>query len=186
MRKCFNVKRSPILQAWSRRPLSTRPNGGAGNLSAELDAAPDRSGEVEEKFAAMPLEQLDYCIKQELGNNSGQQGEIFSAHELPLSPIMDPRLLAARNRHTAPKPQPSGPPSALTAKLQKNPYGITLRSQLYLNPANHPLSTSSSDPNPRMQLHRCTASFCLPPRLWTGQTSENASIMASPRSRARL
>lgn len=43
--------------------------------------------------------------------------------QLPLSPLMDPDLQAARNRYEARKPAPSGEPSDFQKKLRRNPYG---------------------------------------------------------------
>lgn len=45
---------------------------------------------------------------------------------LPLSPLMDPGLQAARNRHKTRKPEPSGELSDFQKKLSKNPYGAIL------------------------------------------------------------
>ena len=44
--------------------------------------------------------------------------------QLPLSPLTSPALQAARNRYQAPKPAPSGEPSAFQKRLSKNPYGM--------------------------------------------------------------
>lgn len=154
MRKCFKVKRSPILQLWSRHTLSTSPNGGIGDTSAELDTAPTPSCEVEEKLASLPSELLDEHVKQILKGGSEDLEELLPTQGLPLSPLMDPQLIAARNRHRAPKPRPSGPPSALRERLQKNPYGTQRHFNACMNPANHSPSTGSSDSNPRMQSHR--------------------------------
>ena len=148
MRKCFEVKRSRTLQLWSRRTHSNLPNDGVVDSSAELEAAPTTSSELEEKLAALPSELLDEHVKQILKDSSESSKELFPTPGLPLSPLMDPRLIAARNRHRAPKPQPSGPPSALREKLQKNPYGTQCHLNAVMNPANHSPSTSSSDSNP--------------------------------------
>ena len=42
---------------------------------------------------------------------------------LPLSPLMDPKLIAARERHRTPKSAASQERSAFSKKLQNNPYG---------------------------------------------------------------
>jgi len=44
-------------------------------------------------------------------------------HKLPLSPLMDPKLIAARERHRTPKAAPSPDRSAFSQKLRNNPYG---------------------------------------------------------------
>ena len=43
---------------------------------------------------------------------------------LPQSPLTDPGLVAARIRHKAVKPLPTGDRSPFQLKLQKSPYGI--------------------------------------------------------------
>lgn len=42
---------------------------------------------------------------------------------LPLSPLMDPKLIAARERHRTPKPAPGKDLSEFSRKLRNNPYG---------------------------------------------------------------
>ncbi|KAB8297366.1 hypothetical protein EYC80_002711 [Monilinia laxa] len=46
--------------------------------------------------------------------------------ELPLSPLMDPVFLEARNKHSAPKPPPSKERTAFQEQLAKNPYALAL------------------------------------------------------------
>ncbi|KAA8568299.1 hypothetical protein EYC84_007335 [Monilinia fructicola] len=46
--------------------------------------------------------------------------------ELPLSPLMDPAFLEARNKHSAPKPRPSKERTAFQEQLAKNPYALAL------------------------------------------------------------
>lgn len=46
--------------------------------------------------------------------------------KLPLSPLMDPNLIAARQRHREPKPKLQGL-SPMEIKLRENPYGIYSR-----------------------------------------------------------
>ncbi|KAL8694991.1 MAG: hypothetical protein Q9218_000463 [Villophora microphyllina] len=60
---------------------------------------------------------LDEVGEQEIRNS-----------QLPLSPLMDPKLQAARNRHRTRKPNASREPSEFQKKLRRNPYGtITLQ-----------------------------------------------------------
>ena len=47
----------------------------------------------------------------------------FADVNLPLSPLMDPKLIAARQRHRTPKPAPCTNPSEFSKKLRNNPYG---------------------------------------------------------------
>lgn len=54
------------------------------------------------------------------GNGKGNK-----RRELPLSPLMDPLFQEARNKHSAPKPQPKKEDrTAFQEQLAKNPYGI--------------------------------------------------------------
>lgn len=44
--------------------------------------------------------------------------------KLPLSPLMDPAYLAAKQKHRLPKAPPSKIPTAFQQQLAKNPYGM--------------------------------------------------------------
>ncbi|KAL8733801.1 MAG: hypothetical protein Q9181_003449 [Wetmoreana brouardii] len=52
--------------------------------------------------------------------------DIEATSPLPLSPLMDSNLQAARNRYKTCKPEPSGEPSEFQKKLWKNPYAQAL------------------------------------------------------------
>ncbi|KAL8701882.1 MAG: hypothetical protein Q9224_000295 [Gallowayella concinna] len=52
------------------------------------------------------------------------------ASGLPLSPLMDPNLQAARKRYKLPKPEANGELSAFQKKFRKNPYAQALASPL--------------------------------------------------------
>lgn len=56
-------------------------------------------------------------------HNEPREPAPMSISDLPLSPLMDPKLINARTRHRTPKPLPSGSLSSFEQKLQKNPYG---------------------------------------------------------------
>lgn len=58
-----------------------------------------------------------------LPRDSGITAGALEDPRLPLSPLLDPDLLGARNRYKLPKLEPSSEPSAFQKKLQKNPYG---------------------------------------------------------------
>ena len=51
--------------------------------------------------------------------------------DLPLSPLMDPKLEAARTRYKTRKPEANSKPSEFQTKLRKNPYGIPFLAQKY-------------------------------------------------------
>ncbi|KAI9646323.1 hypothetical protein NHQ30_005764 [Ciborinia camelliae] len=76
-------------------------------------------------------------IDEGSGEKDGS-GKKIKPRELPLSPLMDPSFLEARNRHAAPKPPPKKEErTAFQAQLAKNPYGMTtLNSTCYLS-TNH-------------------------------------------------
>ncbi|KAL8986378.1 MAG: hypothetical protein Q9205_000158 [Flavoplaca limonia] len=59
-------------------------------------------------------------------NNSIDSAEVPEESRFSLSPLLDPNLLAARNRYKVPKPEPSSEASAFQKKLQKNPYAQAL------------------------------------------------------------
>ena len=60
------------------------------------------------------------------GNGKGNK-----RRELPLSPLMDPLFQEARNKHSAPKPQPKKEDrTAFQEQLAKNPYGIIVSNYL--------------------------------------------------------
>ena len=66
-----------------------------------------------DKSSNVPAPHLDESV-QELRS---------SMPDLPLSPLMDPKMVSARERYRTPKPPPARPASALENKLSKSPYG---------------------------------------------------------------
>lgn len=57
-------------------------------------------------------------------DNASLETRTVTAHGLPLSPLMDPKMVAARNRYRNPKPQAKdSDKSAFSEKLKRNPYG---------------------------------------------------------------
>lgn len=60
-----------------------------------------------------------------LPSDSSTTIEDLRGPPLPLSPLLDPDLLAARNRYKLPKPEPGRELSAFQKKLRNNPYGTT-------------------------------------------------------------
>lgn len=47
--------------------------------------------------------------------------------DLPLSPLMDPRIISARQRYRTPKVKSTSPPSKFEQMLSKSPYGMYYR-----------------------------------------------------------
>lgn len=58
--------------------------------------------------------------------SDGEAGSLkpYKPRPLPLSPLMDPVLIAARQKWTLPKAHPSKTPTAFQEQLAKNPYGM--------------------------------------------------------------
>lgn len=83
---------------------------------------------------------------------------------LPLSPLLDPKLIAARERHRKPKPAPSGELSPFSKKLQNNPFG-THPTAYIIQETNLSTSPSSCNANPPMQIHRPKTTGVLPSQL---------------------
>ncbi|KAH6720331.1 hypothetical protein BKA61DRAFT_594674 [Leptodontidium sp. MPI-SDFR-AT-0119] len=50
----------------------------------------------------------------------------FKRRPLPLSPLMDPAFLEARQRHKTPKPPPTKTPTSFQQQLAKNPFALAL------------------------------------------------------------
>ncbi|CAO1597885.1 hypothetical protein XANCAGTX0491_001676 [Xanthoria calcicola] len=61
-----------------------------------------------------------------LPSDSSTTTEDVRGPPLPLSPLLDPDLLAARNRYKLPKPEPARELSAFQKKLRNNPYAQAL------------------------------------------------------------
>lgn len=59
-------------------------------------------------------------------DNISHTASLLDIPRLPQSPLTNPTLIAARFRHRAVKPLPSGDRSPFQLKLQKNPYGMPL------------------------------------------------------------
>ena len=96
------------------------------------------------------------------GSSANQSPSVTA--NLPLSPLLDPKLIAARERHRRPKPAPSGELSPFSKKLQSNPYG-TYPIACISHEADLHTSSSSRNANPSMQIHRREVTGVLPPQL---------------------
>lgn len=55
--------------------------------------------------------------------NVPKESAPMASPDLPLSPLMDPKMIQARNRHRKPKPLATGPLSPFELDLKKSPYG---------------------------------------------------------------
>ncbi|KAG7009955.1 hypothetical protein G7Y79_00001g002270 [Physcia stellaris] len=95
------------------------------NLLNGDEAIPDDSNQP----ATAPVQQQDDRKKiQSLESESQAQSPLpLPSATLPLSPLMDPKLTAARERHRTPKPAPSERElSAFSKKLRSNPFAQAL------------------------------------------------------------
>lgn len=132
MRKCFPTRRIPILRSWDHRGLRTlrrivSRNPAVKQLSnAELLEIihQDKENATSTATAQTNSDGLDSQKDDFLPQAASPLATRI--HRLPQSPLTDPGLVAARIRHRAVKPLPSGDPSPFQLKLQKNPYAIAL------------------------------------------------------------
>lgn len=114
MKKGFFPKRPVFPQPWSHHQ-------GPGLQQRRL-----MKSEAEELASSADLQTL----LDEIGNfnseeNKNQHEEAELSQGLPLSPLMDPALRFARERHTRPKGPKRENPSDIEEKLLMNPYGNT-------------------------------------------------------------
>ncbi len=119
MRKRFPTKSSVLSPLWSSHSKTSLPQLRLKKTKAHiwsnkgLAALLDDLGDVENA----PIAQ------QSPANTKGKSRDDLP-WKLPLSPLMDPSLVAAHQRHREPKHKPTAEPSALEVKLRENPYGI--------------------------------------------------------------
>ena len=66
-----------------------------------------------------------------------QPNQQYRRRELPLSPLMDPAVIAAKQKHHLPKPFPSKNPTTFQQKLSKNPYALALATPVRQCKATH-------------------------------------------------
>ena len=92
-----------------------------GHITAQVedDACPE-SAELKPTSAPNTPSDVDDIVKEHGAEKARVPPTKFN---LPLSPLMDPKLIAARERHHTPKPAASQERSAFSQKLQNNPYG---------------------------------------------------------------
>lgn len=102
------------------------------------------------------------------------------AHKLPLSPLMNPSLIAARERRRSPKPLPSKYVSGYERKLLKCPYGKDHRTPFIIQSLTNVFdSTSISHPGPFMFSYRYPASKILSHWIWLDEAPRDVCAMVS-------
>lgn len=125
MRGCFQPTRPLRLPRWGSRHVrtSTQPrikHPAVKQLTnVKLLDLVERSKRENDATPGARLEASDLEAK---GNHTRCQPTSSSAY-LPQSPLIDPRLITARNRHRAEKPRHSKEKLPFQLKLEKNPYG---------------------------------------------------------------
>jgi hypothetical protein len=67
------------------------------------------------------------CTSPEHEDGAADTSRPSSRRPLPLSPLMDPSYLAAKQKHRLPKAAPSKEPTLFQQQLAKNPYGMIPR-----------------------------------------------------------
>ena len=188
MRKCFPTRRIPILRSWDHRGLRTlrrivSRNPAVKQLSnAELLEIihQDKENATSTATAQTNSDGLDSQKDDFLPQAASPLATRI--HRLPQSPLTDPGLVAARIRHRAVKPLPSGDPSPFQLKLQKNPYGIHAMISGTKHKANKDCSHCTSDSTSTMRPNRPSTAKLLPDSLWCLDTPKNWGTMASSKA----
>lgn len=120
-----------------------------------------------------------------LEHTSLKSGPAAADHGLPLSPLMNPKMVAARNRYRNPKPSTQdSKSSAFSEKLKRNPYGIShyhnLCNQLLI--LGSFLSPDPRNPSPQRLSDRNTTPLRIPSRLHHRSPPCHQRTMAYPRN----
>ncbi|KAL8766113.1 MAG: hypothetical protein Q9209_007011 [Squamulea sp. 1 TL-2023] len=97
--------------------VAARARRGTSNGSRDIDFKP---------FHSTGVHSGSESVATTGGIHDGFDNKLSDTSQLPLSPLLDPNLLAARNRYKVPKPEPDGELSAFQKKLRKNPYAQAL------------------------------------------------------------
>lgn len=188
MRKCYPTRRIPILRTWGHRGLRT------SRRIVSKTPAVKRLSNVEllkiihqDKKEAPPT-----AITQTNSDGLDSQEDDYPPKtasalatripRLPQSPLTAPGFVAARIRHRALKPLPSGDRSPFQLKLQKNPYGIRALICGTKHIANQDCSHCISDSTSTMRLNRPSTAKLLPDSIWCRDPSKDSGTMASSKA----
>ena len=185
MRKCYTTRRILTLRTWDPRGLrvsqqyvSRKP------LAQQLSNAElleiihrDNGNTISTAITQTNSSDLD---SQEHGSNV-QTVSLLATRipRLPLSPLTDPGLVAARTCHKAAKPRPSGDRSPFQLKLRNNPFGIHALISGTMHSANSGYSQCTGDTTSIMPLNRSSIAKLLPDSLWCGDTPNDRGTVAS-------
>lgn len=167
MRKCLPSSSISTLRPWyhrglrtSRRIVSRKP---AVKQLSDVELLEIINQDMEDAIDTAPA-QTD---SDNLDSQDRQEASLLTPRvpRLPQSPLTDPGLIAARIRHKAAKPLPSGDRSPFQLKLQKNPYGTKalICGTRYM--ANQDCSDCISDSTSTMRSNRPSTAKFLPDSL---------------------
>ena len=160
------------------------------DLSAGLQALAEKLEQLSSKNG-LDTSQISITDSRTISSSNFAAGEIQAstlpdkrwqvlAHGLPLSPLMNPSLIAARERRRSPKLLPSKDVSGYERKLVKCPYGKDHRTPLIIpNLANVFDSTSVSHPGPCMFSYWYPASKFLSYWIWLDEAPRDVCAMVS-------
>lgn len=128
MRKCFTAKGFLLFSSWHKsrclyfsQGRNASPRAGPGNNNGLLDLLDQAEQDIIKQTDPRRSRSRDVS---EAFLDESMQGLRSSMPDLPLSPLMDPKLISARQRYRTPKLLPTGETSALEKKLAKSPYGM--------------------------------------------------------------
>lgn len=131
MRRCFSAVRSSY-RTWDYRTLRTSPKSRPRAIKQLSNA--ELLSLVQESKQDTASPQDDQSKPSDTGFPQSSSC-LTLRQQLPQSPLIDPQLSAARIRHRAEKPPPSGERSPFQLKLQKNPYGMPSARLHFLSPS---------------------------------------------------
>lgn len=188
MRRCYLTWRIPTLPPWDHRGLRTlrrivsRKPAVKQLSNAELLDIIHQDKEVATSTATAQNNSDD--LDSQENDSLPQTASLVATRipRLPQSPLTDPGLAAARIRHRAVKPLPSGDRSPFQLKLQKNPYGIRGLICGTKHRANQDCSHCISDSTSTMRLDRSSTAKLLPDSIWCRDPPQNWGTLASPQA----
>lgn len=131
MRICFTTRRIPFLRPWHHRGLSISRSYVSRNPAVKKMSNAELLEIIyhdkENAISTATIQTKSDGLESKGDDIVPQTAPLLATGipRLPQSPLTDPGLIAARIRHRAVKPLPSGDRSPFQLKLQKNPYGMS-------------------------------------------------------------
>jgi hypothetical protein len=120
-------KQEGIISRWSvsKRSYAEKPLA-VQERTAKLEIALGNPEQLSQDGAVKDATQGLYTSLEQ-GDEATDTPKLSARRPLPLSPLMDPSYLAAKQRHRLPKAAPSKEPTPFQQQLAKNPYGMISR-----------------------------------------------------------